>query len=631
MESLGAWDYTILAFVLILSASIGIYYRLTGGKQKTTKEFLLADRSMPITPVAFSLMASFMSAITILGVSMENYQYGTMFVVINISYVLSTPFAAYLILPVFYRLKTASVYEYLQMRFGYVTRLCASLAFSLQMILYMGIVLFAPALALEAVTKLNTVFSIIIIGVVCTFYATLGGMKAVLITDIFQSVLMFVAVYSVIICGIIKAGSISEIWNAAVEGDRIEFLNFSIDPTTRHTVWTQIIGGCATYLAIYGVNQTQVQRLLSVRNLKSSQSALWWNLPILMLLSFSTCFSGLCIYYLYRKCDPYEEGRINSRDQIMPLFVVDTMGDMSGLAGLFISGIFCASLSTISSAINSLAAVTLEDYIKPLLHVMSKKELSDEKTVWYSKILTLIYGAVCIGIAFLASSLGGVLQASLSIFGIIGGPLLGLFTLGMYITIANQKGALTGLAVGLGMSFWIGFGQPKPPIPSLPMSTEECPITKTSHVSDLFLSTNTKAIEEEDHYFYLYRISYMWYAVIGFLLTFFVGLIFSWIYAKLNWDSNAHIYTDPGCTLIKYDLFVPPIANRLRRKQMPVVVVTGTSSEMGGGSATPSTVGADEAQIAKSVTNSTELSEENDNVFPEVEEQTPRHRVFTIS
>jgi len=198
---------------------------------------------------------------------MENYQYGTMFVVINLSYVLSTPVAAYLIIPVFYRLKTASVYEYLELRFGYATRLAASLSFSLQMVLYMGIVVYAPALALEAVTGLNQVFSIVIVGVVCTFYATLGGMKAVLITDIYQSLLMFAAVFSVIICAWVKAGSLEEIWRVAQENGRIDLSNFSVDPTERHTWFTQILGGSATYLAIYGVNQAQVQRLMAVRSL----------------------------------------------------------------------------------------------------------------------------------------------------------------------------------------------------------------------------------------------------------------------------------------------------------------------------------------------------------------------------
>ncbi|XP_011183160.2 putative sodium-dependent multivitamin transporter [Zeugodacus cucurbitae] len=608
MATFGALDYGIVAIVLIASAAIGIYYRVTGGKQKTTKEYLLAGRQMSILPVAFSLMTSFMSAVTLLGVSMENYQYGTMFVFINISYILSTPAAAYLILPVFYRLKTASVYEYLELRFGYATRLCASLAFTVQMTLYMGIVLYAPALALEAVTGLNQNFSVIVVGVVCTFYATLGGMKAVLITDIFQSLLMFVSVFSVIICATIKAGSWGEIWRVANEGGRINFSDFRVDPTVRHTIWTQMIGGIGTYLSLYGVNQTQVQRLLSVRNLKSSQASLWWNLPILILLSFSTCFSGLCIYYYYKDCDPLLQGRISSRDQLMPLFVVDTMGHIPGLSGLFVAGIFSASLSTISSAISSLAAVTVEDYLKPLILWKTKQPLSDSRSTWFSKFFNLVYGAACIGLAFVAGSLTGVLQAALSIFGIVGGPLLGLFTLGMYFTSVNQKGAITGLLSSLAFCFWVGFGQPRPVPLTLEFSTEGCPaMPPTSHVSEIFTNRLTTAETEEPHYFYLYRISYMWYSIIGFLVTLFMGLVCSWLYAKLGWDSNAHIYTDSSCTTIKYDLFVPPLARRLRNRQVPLVVVTGTSSEIGGGSATPSNLD-DETPATRVDTDATDLS-----------------------
>lgn len=621
MAAFGAWDYTILAIVLLISAAIGIYYRLSGGKQKTAKEFLLADRSMSILPVAFSLMASFMSAVTLLGVSMENYQYGTQFVMINAAYVLFTPVIVYLILPVFYNLKTSSVYEYLELRFGYPTRLCASIAFSVQMILYMGIVLFAPALALEAVTGLNEIFSILIIGFVCTFYSTLGGLKAVLITDIFQSLLMFVSVFSVIICAGIKAKSLDVIWETAREGGRLEFFNTSPDPTTRHSIWTQIFGGAGTYLSMFGVNQAQVQRMLSVRTLKKAQTAVWMQLPILMLLSITTCFSGLCIYYYYRDCDPLEEGRIGSRDQLMPLFVVDTMSHLSGISGLFVAGIFSASLSTISTAISSLAAVTMEDYVKPLVFHLTKKELADSKTILYSKVMTFVYGAVCIGVAFVAKSLGGVLQAALSIFGIVGGPLLGLFTLGMYFKSANQKGAITGLALGLGISFWIGFGEPRPTAPVLSMSTEGCNVATTTlgdfYTMDGFTNVTTSNFhnndaaiipfdvkEDDSHYFYLYRLSYMWFSVIGFFLTLIIGLVTSWIYAKLNWDSNAHIYTDAACTQIKYELFVPPIARYMRRKQMPTVVITGTSS------ATHSTCGDDmSTKFTKTPTNSTNLSD----------------------
>lgn len=96
----------------------------------------------------------------------------------------------------------------------------------------------------------------------------------------------------------------------------IVFCSFNPDPTDRHTWWSLIIGGGFTYLSLYAVNQTQVQRLLTVRNLKRSQTALWLNWPILTCLSLSTSFSGLALYYIYSKCDPLNQGRITSRDQV---------------------------------------------------------------------------------------------------------------------------------------------------------------------------------------------------------------------------------------------------------------------------------------------------------------------------
>lgn len=561
MATFTPWDYVVLALVLIISAAIGIYYRMTGGKQKTTKEYLLADRSMSVLPIAFSLMASFMSAVTLLGVSMENYSFGTQFVVINFAYLLATPIVTRIILPVFYNLQTASVYEYLEKRFGYPVRLYASLAFSLQMILYMGIVLYAPALALEAVTGLNRVGSIFVIGLVCTFYSTIGGLKAVIVTDIFQSLLMYVAIFSVIICAAVKAGGLGPIWAAAQDGGRIEFNNFSFDPTVRHTWWGLVIGGMFTYLTLYGVNQTQVQRLLATRDFSSAQWSLWWTLPILMLLSFSTSFSGLCIYWYYRGCDPWLEARISSRDQLMPLFVVDNMGHMPGIPGLFVSGIFCASLSTISSAVSSLAAVTLEDYLKPLYIKVFKKELPEDKTTLFTKIMAFLYGLLCIGLAFAAQTLGGVLQASLTIFGVVGGPLLGLFMLGMLTTRANQKGVMVGITVGLVMSFWIGFGQPKPPPPVLQFSTDQCPIHKGfSRMQDILM----KKAEQSD-YFLLYRLSYMWYSAIGFVVTFVCGYLFSWLFEILKFDTNENLYLDKSRSCVNTSLLSPFVARRLKR------------------------------------------------------------------
>ncbi|KFB39610.1 AGAP004199-PA-like protein [Anopheles sinensis] len=479
-SSFGVWDYVVFIAMLIVSAGIGVYYRFSGGKQKTT--------------------------------------------------------------------------TYLEKRFGKKTRLAASLAYTLQMILYMGIAVYAPALALQAVTGLDQAYSILAIGGICTFYSTIGGMKAVLFTDVFQSVLMFAAIYAVIICAAVKAGGLSPIWDAASEGGRLEIWNFNPDPTTRHTWWSLTIGGMFTYLSLYAVNQTQVQRLKTVKDLKSAQKALWLNWPILSLLSLSTSFSGLAIYYFYRTCDPLQQGRIKVRDQTMPLFVVDAMGDLPGLPGLFVSGIFSASLSTVSAALNSLAAVTLEDYLKPFFP---------------SKVMAFVYGLICIAVAFLAQNMGGVLQASLTIFGVVGGPLFALFSMGMFTTRANQRGVITGLLTGLSFSLWVGFGQPRPPLKTLEFSVDDCSefggFNQTS-VVPLAMAQRAADVRPDSDYFYLYRLSYMWFSVLGYLVTFAVGYGTSLLLRWRGMAGTERIYLDEQQVYLNTDLFSPPVARAMKQR-----------------------------------------------------------------
>ena len=129
----------------------------------------------------------------------------------------------------------------------------------------------------------------------------------------------------------------------AYEGGRIKFDEVSPDPTVRHTVWTQAIGGMFVYLSIYGVNQAQVQRLLSIQDLKRAQQALWLQWPILTVLSISTSFAGIVIYAYYQGCDPVLAGRIKSGGQLLPLFVVETMSQHPGLSGIFHTNLLGAS------------------------------------------------------------------------------------------------------------------------------------------------------------------------------------------------------------------------------------------------------------------------------------------------
>ncbi|XP_076181644.1 putative sodium-dependent multivitamin transporter [Ptiloglossa arizonensis] len=557
MATLMAADYAVIVAMVIVSSGIGVYYWLTGGKQKSTEEYFVANRSMGPLPVAIGLTVSYLSAVSLLGVSSENYVYGTQYAVINIAYGLATPFVAHCYIPVFFKLGTTSAFEYLQKRFGTVAKTSASLAFQLQLLLYSGVVLYAPALALEATTGISTTASVIGTGLVCTFYSTIGGIKAVLITDVFQGLLMLTAVILVIVTAATNVGGLDRIWEIAREGSRLEFDNISVDPTVRHTWWSLTFGGFFTYLSLSGSNQVQVQRMLTIKDLRGAQTAIWWSWPMASLMSLSLCFSGLAIYTKYRNCDPVAIGRINSNDQLMPLYVMDMLSEYPGVPGLFIAGIFSAGLSTISATVNSMAAVILEDFIKPLYRV-SGKNLSATGSIVVSKILAVIVGGVCIALAFVGHYLGGLLQAALTIFGVVGGPVFGLFTLGMFTKTGNQKGAVIGLFTGLLISLWIGFGQPKPPIPKLNVSTSECNTTVYSDYTEPANSFLGYRPSGDDSYFYLYRISYMWYCPLGSVISFAVGWISSWILNLILGEEPKEL--DP-------DLFVPILASRERKRR----------------------------------------------------------------
>ncbi|OQR66363.1 putative sodium-dependent multivitamin transporter-like, partial [Tropilaelaps mercedesae] len=470
VTTLSNWDVAGLIFTLAVSASIGIFNRFTGGRQRTAREFLMADGNMSVIPVAFSLMASFMSAVTLLGVPKENYFFGTQFFVINIAYVIGTPIAAFVFLPVFFRLQVVSAYEYLERRFGRPTRLLASAIFIVQMVFYMSVVVYAPAVTIHAVTNLSKWGAIFSVGIVCTFYCTIGGMKAVLWTDVFQSVLMFGSMLAVLIAGTVRMGGLGNVIRAAEEGGRLELWNFSINPEERHTLWSLGLGGLFVYVSLYGVNQTQVQRLLTVKRLKTAQSALFINWPILAALSFTSCLTGLVIYANFRGCDPYITGKISMTDQILPYFVMKCLGGFVGLPGLFVAGIFSGTLSTVSSAINSLAAVSYEDFVKPARNGNNAHESL------IIKCIALVYGMICVLMAGVAERLGGVLQASFVFFGVGGGPLLGSFCLGMLLPKCSQKAAIMGIVCGLLAGIWIAAGallEAAPPQP-LPLSIDAC-------------------------------------------------------------------------------------------------------------------------------------------------------------
>ncbi|XP_077400906.1 sodium-coupled monocarboxylate transporter 1 isoform X4 [Vanacampus margaritifer] len=432
--SFAAADYVVFAFMLAVSAAIGVYYAWTDRALKSSDDFLTGGRRLTALPVSLSLTASFMSAITVLANPAEVYRYGASIVFYGLSYFMSMVVTSEVFLPVFYRLSITSIYEYLELRFSRATRLLGTLLFIVQTILYTGIVIYTPALALNQVTGMDLWSAVISTGVVCTFYCTMGGLKAVVWTDVFQVGVMLAGFLLVIIRCVVLKGGVGLIISDSRQGGRLDIWDFDPKPQKRHTFWTVTFGGTFVWVSIYGINQAQVQRYISCKSITHAKLSLFINLIGLCCILLSSVFAGLCLYSVYKNCDPWTAGIVSAPDQLMPYLVMDILGDYPGLPGLFVAAAYSGSLSTVSSSINALAAVTVEDLIKPHMTV------SDKKLSFISKVLSFLYGVLCIGMAGLASLMGGILQATISIFGIIGGPLLGLFSLGIICPFANSKG-----------------------------------------------------------------------------------------------------------------------------------------------------------------------------------------------
>ncbi|KAK0144146.1 Sodium/iodide cotransporter [Merluccius polli] len=529
----GIADYTVFAVMLLVSMAIGLFQALKKGKgEATAEDFFTGGRNMPAIPVGLSLCASFMSAVQVLGVPSEALRYGFKFLYMCLGQSINSLLTALLFLPIFYRLGLTSTNQYLKMRFGRPTQLLGSIQFLIATLLYTGIVIYAPALILHQATGLNMWVSLFSTGIICTVYTTVGGMKAVIWTDVFQILVMLSGFLAIFIHGTVLVGGPVRVLEIAYNGSRINFNDFDMDLRKRYSFWSLSVGGTLVWLSMYGVNQSQVQRFISCQTERQAQWSLFVNQIGLCLVVGSAVTCGIVMFAYYVNCDPLMSGKISSPDQYMPYFVLEIFENHPGFPGLFLACAYSGTLSTASTSINAMAAVTMEDLLKPHLH-----NLSDKKLLLLSKALSFFYGAVCITVAALSSLLDwGVLQGSFTVMGVVSGPLLGAFILGMFFPAANQVGALVGVAAGFSVSLWLAIGSTLYP-PSaeimgvLPSHRRDCLPTNDSLLSSLVTDRPSSIIHlhPDDHegIHNFYYMSYLYFGAMATSTVVLVGLFVS--------------------------------------------------------------------------------------------------------
>ncbi|KAK6619231.1 hypothetical protein RUM44_003613 [Polyplax serrata] len=531
-------DYTVFAGMLLVSALIGIYhgFEFRGSKQKKKRvketgsehgspnEFLMAGGKMSTLPVALSMLASFLSSITLMGQPAEVYLFGPGLWLMGLALLVAIPFLYYIFIPFFRKLNLTSAYEYFGKRFGRPFQFFASIFFTLQMLLFLALVLYAPALAMHQVTGINTVVVVVIMYFVVIFYTTIGGMKAVIWTDTFQILVLYTAVTAILIKGTIDVGGFGTVWSRNAENSRGNFFDFDFDMTKRYTFWSAFIGSAFLHLSVFGANQLQIQRYMTVQTVQAAKNMIWINAGGWTIVSLLTAYTGMLIFAKYYDCDPITTKEIKSPDQLFPLYVMDVLGEYKGFPGLFVAGIFSAGLSTVSTGVNSLAAI----WFSELEGTTFKKNLKPKGAGLTVKILALVFGLSSFGLVFIVPYMGNLVPVAISLSSFFSGSFLGIFILGMFVPFSNVWGAFAGLTSGVGFVGWLAIGaqvaidQGYKLVDPLPLKVDGCsPLNQT-----LALLPVAEKVAKEPA-FVLYRISFLWYSFIAIVVTVVVGVIVS--------------------------------------------------------------------------------------------------------
>uniref|UniRef100_A0A8C6VAE1 Solute carrier family 5 member 5 n=1 Tax=Naja naja TaxID=35670 RepID=A0A8C6VAE1_NAJNA len=485
------WDYGVFGLMLLVSTGIGLFYGLSRGGQKSPEDFFTGSRAMSALPVGLSLSASFMSAIQVLGVPAEAYRYGMKFLWMCLGQLLNSLLTAGLFLPVFYRLGLTSTYEVGARRAYRAGGVCLGIcAPSLPSAGNLSLPPKAQRAPPENLAEPGPpLFQ--------------GGMKAVIWTDVFQVFVMLSGFMAILIQGTLLVGGPGRVLSIAYNHSRINFGDFNPDPRSRYTFWTFLFGGTLVWLSMYGVNQAQVQRYVACKTEKEAKRALLVNQVGLFVIVSCAVGCGIVMFALYKDCDPLLAGYISAPDQYMPYLVLDIFKSCPGVPGLFLACAYSGTLSTASTSINAMAAVTVEDLIKPNMPTLSPRKLA------------LVSKGLCEWQA------GSPMKGGAPPFPFSGG--------GDQEREGCKKPGLvfSGLGLGFLLSFWLAVGGTLyPPSAStmgvLPSYAGLCPLFNLTK----WLPCRPAIADD------FYAISYLYYGALGTLSTVAVGLLTSCLKGK---------------------------------------------------------------------------------------------------
>ncbi|WP_457391266.1 sodium:solute symporter [Roseateles sp. P5_E1] len=479
-------DWAVIVVYLAAMLGMGLYFYLREKRQSTT-EFFVGGRKIPFWAAGVSLYAANTSSISYIAIPAKAFETNWQYMTNNLIAVLGLMFVAVWIVPLLRRLDLMSVFSYLETRFHPAIRMLASGLFMLtQLGSRMSVILYLPSLAIATITGVPVTWSILMMGLFTICYTALGGMKAVVWTDVVQLVVkMGGALFAIAFIVWSLDGGMAEFMRTAAAENKTRVFDFSFD-LSKATVWGFLFLVLFDVVLTFPKDQVLMQRTLSTANAKEAGRSIWAFAAIMIPggIVFYTIGTALFVFY---KAHPERMNPLLSIDATFPLFIAAELP--TGLTGLIIAGIFAAAMATLSSIINSVSTLASVDFYEKLV-----KNPDPARSVRFAEWMTVAAGLLGIAFALLLSryDIHSLFDVSIELAGLLGGGFAGAYTLGMFTRRANSPGVAIGVAAAIVLTTVAWYFKLLHPYLYLGMSIMLCIVV--GYLASLFFPVPTRSL-----------------------------------------------------------------------------------------------------------------------------------------
>lgn len=446
-EVIGWFDYSVIALYFLTVILIGIRY---SSKNKNTDDYFKAGGRIPGWVSGVAIFGTLMSSITFLTTPAKTFSGDWLYFLPTLSSLAVAPIVAGYIVPVYMKMDITTAYEYLESRFNLATRILGSLCFLLFRVAKIGVILLLPAITISAITGMDVITCVVVVGIFSTLYCMSGGIEAVIWTEVLQVIVLLLgALLSFIIISMQLKGGVAGMFAMSAQEGKLDFISwdFSFTELTVFIIISYWIGGG---LAPYTSDQAVIQKYLTTKDVKKATKGIWVNAIIIATSSFLFFAIGTALFAFYKVNPARLNPTLATPESIFPWFIVNELP--AGIKGMVIAGIFAAAMSSLNTSINSMSSAIVTDYLR-----IRRSILSASQQLNLARIMSGIFGLLGTGLSVLMYlyEVGSLWDLMRKLIGLLTGGLAGLFLLGMFTKRANATGAMIGFAGSSLVQFYI--------------------------------------------------------------------------------------------------------------------------------------------------------------------------------